>query len=232
MPPRTPKTAPSAPAFTRVAQGDFAAVPVRGAPGFGIALGELADGSRGWSEYRHVLGYAGYYTLPPLEWDRRWIALQGHGNTAPGHYVFEAQPGGARFRRLDGRPEDIPGALWSTGLIKPITGQRVLLADQMPVLQGTPYSAADYFALAAHRLHLARWDSYLQRYVETSKHMICSQLWDYMYTQAGIQLFSDRWPGYVTPWDMAALLLSKLPPVTGKHPALGTPIPAALLARR
>jgi hypothetical protein len=208
MSPRSPLNSLPAMPEPRIRPGDFAAVPMRGAPGFGVALGELADGARGWTGYRHVLGYAGYHRRIPAAWDPRWIASPAGTRSAAGHYVFEAMPGGARFRLLDGRPEAIPGALWSAGRIKVSDTQRSLICAQMPVLQGTPYSAADYFALAAHRLRLARTSGRIQRYVASTGHMICSQLWDAMYAQAGVELFTDkRWPGYVDPYDMACLIL-------------------------
>ena len=37
--------------------------------------------------------------------------------------------------------------------------------------------------------------------------MICSQLVDYCYLMAGVHLFNDgRWPGYVTPEDLANVI--------------------------
>jgi len=199
------------PAYTAVRLCDFAAVPVRGAAGAGIALGEWMNGSQGWTSYRHVLGYAGWYEKPPGAWDPRYVSFTGAGDSAivtgTGHYVFEAQPGGARFRLLPGRPEEIPGSLWSTGKVKVTPAERAAMSPRLIALQGTPYSAADYLALAAHRLRLHPLDNALKDYVKNSAHMICSQLWDYIYAQAGNHLFADgRWPGYVTPWDIAQLL--------------------------
>ena len=64
----------------------------------------------------------------------------------------------------------------------------------------------DYFALALHRLGIPAPE--LKRYIGSSKHLICSQLVDLVYAEAGIHLFTDnRWPGYVTPADLANLIL-------------------------
>ena len=69
---------------------------------------------------------------------------------------------------------------------------------------GVGYSALDYLALATHRLHIPAPG--LRRYIETSKHMICSQLADRAAQLGGWQLFSDgRWPGYVTPGALNSL---------------------------
>jgi phosphoglucomutase len=70
---------------------------------------------------------------------------------------------------------------------------------------GTPYSAADYFAIAAHRFHLpVPW---LRAYVASSKHLICSALVDRVFLDAGVPLFQDgRWEGYVTPASLDELI--------------------------
>ncbi|WP_051055272.1 MULTISPECIES: hypothetical protein [Kitasatospora] len=118
--------------------------------------------------------------------------------------LVEAQPGGAVLRPLseyDGRP-----ALWSTGRIPLTDEQRAAVAAAARSCLGTPYSFADYLALAAVRLHLPG-GAPLRRFVASTKHMICSQLVDQCYQDAGVHLFTDhRWPGYVTPADLARLL--------------------------
>ena len=66
-------------------------------------------------------------------------------------------------------------------------------------LIGTPYSWADYAALAAHRYRIPGHER-LRRFVADTGRLICSQLVDEAYRRAGIHLFDDgRWPGYVTP---------------------------------
>jgi hypothetical protein len=201
---------------TTVQPADFACVLVRGPVGFGIALGEFLDGSRGWTGFRHVLGYMGWHQRPPEAWQAQWVVFDQAGSKTPvggqtaGHWVFEAHPDGARFRLLEGKPEDIPGCLWSTGYFGVTPQQRQVAMTMIPhSLQGLPYSAADYFALAAHRLH-APFSPLLKNYVADSGHMICSQLIDQVYAWLDIHLFDDgRWPGYVDPWDLADLILKK-----------------------
>jgi len=69
---------------------------------------------------------------------------------------------------------------------------------------GVPYSMADYFSLAAHRLHIPA--PHLRSYIRTSKHQICSQLADAAADNGGWHLFDDgRWPGDITPMDLENL---------------------------
>ncbi|MDH6578990.1 hypothetical protein [Kitasatospora sp. MAP5-34] len=120
--------------------------------------------------------------------------------------LVEAQPGGAVLEHLvdsDSRP-----ILWSTGHILLDDEQRQAVVSAARGYLGVPYSAADYLALAAHRLHLPV-SPLIKGYVADTRHMICSQLVDQCYRDAGVQLFRDgRWPGYVTPADLSNLLRS------------------------
>lgn len=181
---------------------DWAAVPMGGPRIIGklVEFGQWANGD-GWAPYEHVLGYAGYFpAAPPFSGP-----CQGSGK---GHYVIEAMPGGARLRRLAGGPEDIQGAVWSSGHYDISLALRDKLLSTAIFFLNTPYSALDYFALATHRLHLHPLDNVLRDRVASSKHMICSQFWDRVYGTNGIQLFDDkRWDGDVTPLDMAELVL-------------------------
>jgi hypothetical protein len=113
--------------------------------------------------------------------------------------VIEAQPGGARYNSLSAYP-DAAYSSW------PLTAeQRARIVWTAVDMKGTPYSALDYFALALRRFHIpAPW---LRRYIESSKHDICSQLVDACYQAAGVQLFTDgRWNGYVTPLALDQVL--------------------------
>ncbi|WP_145905456.1 hypothetical protein [Kitasatospora viridis] len=118
--------------------------------------------------------------------------------------LIEAEPGGAKQSPLadyQGRP-----MRWSTGHFQLTDDQRAAIVDAARRRIGVPYSFLDYFALAAHRFRLPG-SGLLKRYVADTRHMICSQLVDQCYHDAGIQLFTDgRWPGYVTPADLARLL--------------------------
>lgn len=160
------------------APGDFAVTTVRGQVGALISLGEWLNGSR----FGH--------------WDHAFVYV-GDGQ------LVEAEPGGARVAGLDeyaGRP-----VAWSTGHINLTEEMRASVVAAARARIGTPYSAMDYLAIAAHRFHLpVPW---LRKYVASSKHLICSALVDKVYQDAGVQLFRDgRWNGYVTPADLAELI--------------------------
>lgn len=158
--------------------GDFAVIPISGIGGKLISIGEFLDGS-GFHDYDHAEIYV------------------GNGQT------LGAYPGGADFVPL---PVNQDGWLWSTGHIQLSDAERAKIVSNAIACKGIPYSAADYFALAAHRLHIPAPG--LKDYVADSKHMICSQLTDFCYMNAGVHLFSDnRWPGYVTPADLAGVIM-------------------------
>jgi cell wall-associated NlpC family hydrolase len=148
------------------------------------ALIKIGEGlnGEGFGEYAHALIYIG------------------------GGQIVEAQPGGAR-KRVRGVQ---PGDLWSTGLI-PLTGsQRTAIVRAAAGYVGTPYSFLDYWALAAHHFRLPAPG--LRGFIQSSHHMICSQLVDQCYQDGGVRLFDDgRWPGYVTPKSLANLLLARQP---------------------
>jgi hypothetical protein len=124
--------------------------------------------------------------------------------------IVEAEPKGAKMNALH-----YDNVMWSAGKFDLSVKQRMDICNAARGYIGTPYSAMDYFALAAKRLHLGPLIPGLRRYVETSKHMICSQLVDKCYQDAGFQLFKDdqnhgrhdtgRWNGYVTPGSLYEL---------------------------
>lgn len=154
--------------------GDFAVIPVSGAVGKLISIGEWLNGD-GFTDYDHAEIYVG------------------------NNQTIGAYPGGAHLVQL---PQEWPGWLWSSGHITLTDGERAGIVSQAMALQGVPYSELDYFALFAHRMHIPA--PLLKEYVASSKHLICSQLVDYCYMQSGVHLFNDnRWPGYVTPADLA-----------------------------
>jgi hypothetical protein len=161
--------------------GDFVCVPMGGESGKLIRFGEWLNGS-GFVNYEHA-------------------EVKVTSNQTMGAY-----PGGAGLRNIPAEQWQ-DGWLWSTGHIPLTSAQRTKIIATAMSLQGTPYSAADYFAIAAHQLHLPG-SPFLKGYIASSDHMICSQLVDYCYMKAGVHLFNDgRWPGYVTPADLANVLL-------------------------
>jgi hypothetical protein len=180
--------------MTEILPGDFCCVPISGAVGKFISVGEWLDGD-GFADYDHAEIYVGY-------------GSELGDQSAPYGYTFGAYPGGARYVPLPCPLDQLPGALWSTGKIPLTEDQRSSILNGCAAAKGIPYSSLDYFALAAHRLHIPA--PLLKNYIASSKHMICSQLVDYMYLMADVHLFNDgRWPGYVTPADLANLILNK-----------------------
>lgn len=108
--------------------------------------------------------------------------------------IVEGEPGGARRVRMPYKASEVA---WIP--CPPELGPAV--AQAAISLVGTPYSWADYFSLAALRLHIRfRW---LKNYVKSTRHMICSQLADAAASMGGWVLFPDkRLPQDVTPGDL------------------------------
>lgn len=113
--------------------------------------------------------------------------------------LAEAEPGGARMAPLS-EYSDATYSSWDL-----TDAQRAAIVWHAHDLLGTPYSGADYFALALRRFHIpAPW---LRRYIESSKHVICSQLVDMCYQAASLKMFTDgRWSGDITPADLDQVL--------------------------
>lgn len=125
-------------------------------------------------------------------WEHAFVVL-------PGGQLIEAMPGGADVAPLSTYDDREVLYVSPAGLTD---AQRKAICDCALRYRGVPYSFLDYLALAAHRLRLPVPG--LRRYVESTGHMICSQLADRAYLDAGQHLFGDgRWPGYVTPMGIA-----------------------------
>jgi hypothetical protein len=169
--------------------GDYACRNMGGTSGALITLGEWLNGD-GFSEYDHAEIFVG--------------KADANG---PLGYTMGAYPGGARLVPLyPGQTENGNGFLWSTGKFDLTDQQRQSIVYNALLCKGIPYSSADYFALALHRLHVPVPE--LKASIADSKRMICSQLCDWAYLAAGVHLFNDgRWPGYVTPADLANLIV-------------------------
>lgn len=158
--------------------GDIGVTSISGDVGKLITIGEWLNGNKD-DKYDHAFIYV------------------GNGQ------VVEAEPGkqgawlGNVSAYMDGRP-----LAFSTGKLNIDTVVSQTIVKLALELVGTPYSFLDYLAIAAHRFHLPIPG--LKNYVASSKHMICSQLCDYVYQEAGVKLFTDgRWDGYVTPAALA-----------------------------
>ncbi len=122
--------------------------------------------------------------------------VRGSDRPGDGQKVVEAMPGGALLTPLSYyRATD-------QLVLRCPDEHRAAVADAAIRYIGVPYSAADYFALAARRLRIPAPG--LRRYIESSGSMICSQLADRAAMDGGWHIFDDgRWPGYVTPLDLA-----------------------------
>ncbi len=166
--------------------GDWAVCSVGGPGGRAIEVAEYLNGD-GFAPWEHAFVYV------------------GDGK------ILQAEPGGSVIVPYTERGAE----LWSSGKIPLTAAQRArvpILAKQMT---GIPYSGLDYLALAGHRLHVPDWPVWpgphrpvtLQTFIADSAHEICSQLVDTFMLRLGIHLFKDgRWPGYVTPAELARLL--------------------------
>lgn len=190
----------------RVLPGDFAAARTHGPVGAGIRLGEeLVKKIEGWKlrnesadlDYEHAFTYLGDVDLG--------FAVPFY---TPGKdLILEAEPGGAVIRPFHIDPHD---CIWSTDnpQLALMPRRRYAVTAICWRMKGTPYSAADYFAIAARELKLHPLDLLLQDYVESSRHMICSQLVDFIRQQLDFKLFGDdRWNGLVDPMDIARVIL-------------------------
>jgi hypothetical protein len=158
--------------------GDFAVVHMSGEAGRLIRIGQWLDGS-GYADYEHAFVCLG------------------------DEQIVEAEPGGARQSALSEYAGSDPA--WSTDRIALTDEQRGLVVAAARRYIGVPYSFLDYGSLALARLHLR--PAFVKRYVADTRHMICSQLVDQCYQDAGVHLFTDgRIPGDVTPGDLYQLI--------------------------
>lgn len=129
-----------------------------------------------------------------------------HAFVVVGDHVVEGMPGGAKLTPL---------RYYTTGAKAPVTVfshlpltplQRISIVKEAISLVGTPYSFADYLAIALD--HWGIRPKWLRRYIANSGHLICSALVDRVYARAGIQLFDDgRDYGDVSPGDLADYLI-------------------------
>jgi uncharacterized protein YycO len=157
--------------------GDVGLTQIHGPVGAFIRVGQWANGN-GFADYEHA-----FLVLP----DGR---------------LLQAEPGGARMASLE---EYVGGHTLYAYPVGLTDEQRVAICTAAARHVGVPYSFLDYAAIGAHRFRLPVPG--LRRYVASTRHMICSQLVDQCYQDAGVHLFNDnRWPGYVTPEALYDLL--------------------------
>jgi len=174
--------------------GDLCACRISGAGGIAIDFAQWLNGAKAFSHWDHVKVYV------------------GDGK------ILQAEPGGAQ---IISQPV-IPGELWSTGIpsLALSEEQQARVPALAETYRGIGYSALDYQALAAHRLHLPDLPVWpepkpggghrlvtLQDFIGATGHQMCSQLADDFRLRLGSHLFDDnRWPGYVTPFDIGDLI--------------------------
>jgi hypothetical protein len=127
------------------------------------------------------------------QWEHAFMDL-GDGT------VIEAEPGGARIRPLS--EYDGIEVYWCDAIYAEVPEiKKGIIARMARDYEHVPYSFLDYDALFVHRLHIPVPG--LKDYIASSGHLICSQLVDAAYSDAGWYIFTDhRWTGYVTPGDL------------------------------
>lgn len=177
--------------------GDFVCVPIAGEVGTGIKVGQWLAGDH-HIEYQHAEVYVGKVDGAP-------------DDDAPWGYTYSAYPDDGKGTRsgkraLPAPPHVLPGAIWSSGVIKLTTEQRQGIVQWCYAHPSIQYSFVDYGAIALKRFGIR--PPALRTYIESSKRMICSYYADAaMLNGAGVHLFDDgRWPGEVTPGDLADML--------------------------
>lgn len=119
-------------------------------------------------------------------WEHAFVLL-------PGNQILEAEPGGAVIV-----PMHYSDVYWCEGIFELLPPDPDRIDEEGQGLKGIPYSFLDYAALAAHRLHIP--SPQLRSYINSTDHMICSQMADEFYQRLGAHIFTDgRWDGDVTP---------------------------------
>lgn len=193
----TPKLAHSNIPAT-VQPGDFFCVQLEAGPGRWIAAGEIVSGANPEAaEYQHA-GIVTSVHIPATPTSR-------FGDPFPPKVmIIEAERGGARETEYHYNDKHI---LWSTDILTPVSRPPIVAAAE--AMRGAGYSYLDYLSLTLHHWHLNLPG--LRAYIDSTKHVICSQLIDKAWDLGNSHLFVDppRWSGDVQPADLAQLLLDK-----------------------
>ena len=122
-----------------------------------------------------------------------------------GGTIVEAEPGGARLGSADDYA-DCPGG---TNAGEPLTdAQRAAIVAAARAMIGRGYSWLDIAALGLRQFGIR--SAWLTGRIKRTDRVICSQLVDYAYEQAGVTLFADgRLPQDVTPGDLAERIVEQ-----------------------
>ena len=116
--------------------GDFCCVPISGgvngiALSLGITLGQYLDGDR-FQFYDHAEVFIGQ-----------------PDDAGPHGYTMSAYPDGRGLRALPCPPQQVPGSLWSSGIIDLNAAQRYGITQWCLAHAEVKYSFLDYAALTA-----------------------------------------------------------------------------------
>lgn len=139
----------------------------------------------------------------------QWLNGQGfaafeHAFTYIGNgQIVEAEPGGARVAPLS--EYDTDTVVW----LECPDQYGAKVANAALFLVGTPYSFADYLAIALHRFHIPFPG--LRAFIASGKHAQCATLADRAAALGGWHLFSGVWEGYVTPASIYELIRRQQP---------------------
>lgn len=174
--------------------GDLCCIPAGGWMGTGIEVGQFLAGDR-FQKYEHAEVYIGQ-----------------PGVKAPFGYTCSAYPSNGKLGAQTGKrplpcpPKLLPGSIWSSGIIELSPRQRGGIIDWCLARPDVQYSWLDYEAIALKRLGIR--PPGLKEYIASTGRMICSFYCDAAFLYGGgVHLFNDgRWPGEVTPGDLADML--------------------------
>lgn len=175
--------------------GDITCIPIAGGVGAGISFAQWLAGDR-QGRYDHAEVYVG-------QADR--YGPFGYTYSA---YPDNGKPGHTGKRPLPCPPAELPGSIWSSGILDLSPIQRKGIVDWCEGHPDVRYSWLDYEALVLYHLHVP--SARLRAFISSTQRMICSQYTDAALDFGGnYHLFTDdRWPGDVTPGDIGLLLLS------------------------
>lgn len=127
------------------------------------------------------------------DWEHAYVVTSDRSEIAT-ETIVEAMPGGAQHV-VNWHPQ----TLWLR--CPEVSREAVAEAALDCAARKIGYSFADYGALGLHRFHIPT--PHLEHFIESSGHMICSQLADYCALKGQWHIFEDgRWQGDVTPGDL------------------------------
>lgn len=121
--------------------------------------------------------------------------------------LVQAQPGGASFADWDSYGDQM---IWLTVMLyTPTDAARAKIIETAKdlAIKRVGYGFLDFLGIALAQRRFGyivnpNRPPWWVRRLGSNKHMICSQLADYCWERAGVQLFKNRIPGLVTPEDL------------------------------